>query len=120
MRDLARRLGLIDATNITIGVVVGSAIFLVPGEIARSLTTPTQILGVWLLTGVLSFVGALAYAELGAMMPATGGQYVYLREAYGPSWGFLCGWTFFLAARSGATASVAAGFAIYVSYFVPM
>jgi basic amino acid/polyamine antiporter, APA family len=120
MRDLARRLGLIDATNITIGVVVGSAIFLVPGEIARSLTTPTQILGAWLLTGVLSFVGALAYAELGAMMPATGGQYVYLREAYGPMCGFLYGWSMFMVVESGGIATLAAGFAIYLGYFVPL
>jgi APA family basic amino acid/polyamine antiporter len=111
---------LVDAANITIGVVIGSAIFLVPGEIARSLSTPGLILGVWFATGVLSFFGALAYAELGAMLPATGGQYVYLREAYGPLWAFLCGWSFFLVVESGGTASLAAGFAIYLGYFVPM
>jgi APA family basic amino acid/polyamine antiporter len=74
----------------------------------------------WLLAGVLSFFGAVAYAELGAMIPATGGQYVYLRTAWGPLWGFLCGWNFFLAARSGATAAVAVGFSIYLSHFVSM
>ncbi len=118
--QLARRLGLADATNITVGVVIGSAIFLVPGEIARSLGTPARMLAVWVFTGILSYFGALAYAELGAMMPDTGGQYVFLREAYGPMCGFLFGWSMFMVAESGGVASLAAGFAIYLGYFVPM
>ena len=117
---LPRKLGLLDATSLTVGVIVGSAIFLVPGEIARSLTTPVQILGVWLVAGILSFFGALAYAELGAMMPDTGGQYIYLREAYGPMTAFLCGWVFFLVVESGGTATIAAGFSIYLGYFIPL
>ena len=119
-RELPRRLGLLDSTSIVVGTMIGSAIFLVPNIIAQNVPSAPAILLLWILAGVLSLFGALAYAELGAMMPATGGQYVYLREAWGPSWAFLCGWTFFLAARSGATASAAAGFAIYVAYFVPM
>src|SRR5712692_1866011 len=119
-RELPRRLGLLDATNIVVGTMIGSAIFLVPNTIAQNVPSVSLILAIWLLAGVLSFFGALAYAELGAMMPATGGQYVYLRTAWGPLWGFLCGWNFFLAARSGATAAVAAGFSIYLSYFVSM
>jgi APA family basic amino acid/polyamine antiporter len=75
---------------------------------------------VWVFTGILSFFGALAYAELGAMMPSTGGQYVYLREAYGPLPAFLCGWAFFLVIQSGSIATLAAGFSIYLSYFIPL
>jgi basic amino acid/polyamine antiporter, APA family len=77
-------------------------------------------LRIWLLAGVVSMFGALAYSELGAMMPESGGQYIYLTEAWGPLWGFLCGWTFFLVAGSGATAAIAAGFATYLSQFVAM
>lgn len=117
---LPRTLGLLDATNVVVGTMIGSAIFLVPNTIAQNVPSAPLILTIWILAGLLSLFGALAYAELGAMMPSTGGQYVYLREAWGPLWGFLCGWTFFLAARSGATAAVAAGFAIYLSQFFPM
>src|SRR5579871_5870691 len=97
MRDLPRRLSVIDATSIVIGIVIGSGIFILPAMIARQLTSAPAIFSVWVVSGVLSFFGALAYAELGAMMPATGGQYVYLREAYGPLCAFVCGWTLMLA-----------------------
>lgn len=118
--ELPRKLGLFDSTSIVVGTMVGSAIFLVPGSIAQNLPSAPLILGVWIVAGALSMLGALAYAELGAMMPATGGQYVFLRESFGPLWGFLCGWSFFLAARSGGIAVVAVGFSIYLSYFLPM
>src|SRR3954447_3978002 len=118
--DLPRKLGLLDATSIVIGVVIGSGIFLLPNLIARTLPSPAAILAVWVCTGVLSMFGALAYAELGAMMPATGGQYVYLREAYGPLCAFLCGWVFVLAAAPGGIAFLAVGFSIYLSHFVPL
>lgn len=120
LRDLPRKLGLFDATTVVVGTMIGSAIFLVPSSIARGLPSTGSILAVWVVAGALSFFGALAYAELGAMKPATGGQYVYLRDAFGPFWGFLCGWSFFLAARSGGIATVAVGFSIYVRYFVPI
>src|SRR6266705_6620228 len=94
--DLPRRLGMLDATAIVIGIVIGSGIFLLPNLIARNLPSRASILAAWVISGLLSFFGALAYAELGAMMPATGGQYVYLREAYGPLAGFLSGWALFL------------------------
>src|SRR6516225_2107846 len=84
--DLSRRLGMLDATAIVVGIVIGSGIFVLPNVIARSLPSTAAILTTWIVSGVLSFFGALAYAELGAMMPSTGGQYVYLREAYGPLW----------------------------------
>jgi APA family basic amino acid/polyamine antiporter len=118
--ELPRKLGLFDSTSIVIGTIIGSAIFIVPNSVAQNLHSTPMILSIWIIAGALSFLGALAYAELGAMMPATGGQYVFLRESYGPLWGFLCGWSFFLAARSAAIAGVAVGFSLYLSYFVPM
>ncbi len=118
--DLPRKLGWLDATMIVIGIVIGSGIFLLPNLIARSLPSAGAILSVWIISGVLSYFGALAYAELGAMMPATGGQYVYLREAYGPLCAFLCGWTFMLAVLAGGTAWLAVTFSIYAGQFVPL
>jgi basic amino acid/polyamine antiporter, APA family len=120
MNDLPRRLGLIDATLIVVGIVIGSGIFLLPNLIARNLPSASAIIGVWIAAGVLSYFGALAYAELGAMMPATGGQYVYLREAYGDWCAFLCGWVFSLAAVPGGIAFLAVGFAIYLDHFIPL
>jgi APA family basic amino acid/polyamine antiporter len=120
MDQLPRRLGLLDATLIVVGIVIGSGIFLLPNLIARNLPSATAIIGVWLAAGVLSYFGALAYGELGAMMPSTGGQYVYLREAYGEWCAFLCGWVFALAAVPGGIAFLAVGFAIYMDQFVPL
>src|SRR5438445_7544619 len=118
MDQLPRKLGLLDATFIVIGIVIGSGIFLLPNVIARSLPSGPAIVAVWVVAGVLSYFGALAYAELGAMMPATGGQYVYLREAYGPGCAFLCGWVFVLAVLPGGIAFLAVGFSIYLDHFV--
>src|SRR5438093_3136408 len=120
MHDLPRRLGMLDETVIVICIVIGSGIFLLPNLIARNLPSRASILAAWVISGLLSFFGALAYAELGAMMPATGGQYVYLREAYGPLSAFVCGWTFMLAVLSGGSAWLAVTFAIYAGYFVPL
>ncbi len=120
MRDLPRKLGLLDAVGIVIGIMIGSGIFIVPNVVARELPATWAILGVWTVAGLLSIVGALAYAELGAMIPATGGQYVYLREAYGPLVGFLCGWAFLLVVQSGSTATLCAAFAIYLGHFLPV
>ena len=118
--ELPRSLGVLDATTIVIGIVIGSGIFLLPNLIARDLPSSLAILSAWIIAGVLSFFGALAYAELGAMMPATGGQYVYLREAYGPMCAFVSGWTFMLAVLSGGSAWLAVTFSIYARYFVPL
>ena len=118
--DLPRRLGMLDATAIVIGIVIGSGIFLLPNLIARNLPSRAAILAAWMISGVLSFFGALAYAELGAMMPSTGGQYVYLREAFGPLCAFVCGWTFMLAVLSGGSAWLAVTFSIYAGYFVTL
>jgi APA family basic amino acid/polyamine antiporter len=119
-QDLPRKLGLPDATAVVIGIVIGSGIFVLPNLIARSLPSGPAILGTWVVAGVLSFFGALAYAELGAMMPQTGGQYVFLREAFGPLCAFVCAWTFMLAVLAGGSAWLAVTFSIYVRYFVPL
>ena len=118
--ELLRRLGILDAIAIIIGIVIGSGIFLLPNLVARNLPSPAAILAVWVIAGVLSFFGALAYAELGAMIPSTGGQYVYLHQAYGPMCAFVSGWTFMLAVLSGGSAWLAVTFSIYLRYFVPL
>jgi APA family basic amino acid/polyamine antiporter len=118
MDQLPRKLGLLDATLIVVGIVIGVGIFLLPNVIARNLPSAPVIIAVWAIAGVLSYFGALAYAELGAMMPVTGGQYVYLREAYGPLCAFLCGWVVVLAVVPGGVAFLAAGFSIYLDHFV--
>ena len=117
-RDLPRRLGMLDATAIVVGIVIGSGISVLPNVIARNVPSYVGIVAAWVIGGVLSFFGALAYAELGAMLPATGGQYVFLREAYGPLCAFVCGWTFMLAVLSGGSAWLAVTFSIYAGYFV--
>ncbi len=118
--ELPRELRLTDAAAVVAGTVIGSGIFLVPNLVARNLASPAAILGVWVFTGVLSFFGALAFAELGAMFPATGGQYVYLREIYGPLWAFLCGWAYFFVILSASVGWLGIVFAQYLSYFVPL
>jgi APA family basic amino acid/polyamine antiporter len=118
--DLPRKLSLLDSLAIVVGIVIGGGIFLVPNLVARNLGSPASILGVWLFAGVASFFGALACAELGAALPATGGQYVFLREAYGPLGGFLYGWTMFVVARTAQVSWMAVTLALYVSYFVPL
>src|SRR5207247_10044575 len=101
-------------------IVIGAAIVPRPNLVARNLPSRAAILAAWMISGALSFFGALAYAELGAMMPSTGGQYVYLREAFGPLCAFVSGWTFMLAVLSGGSAWLAVTFSIYAGYFVPL
>lgn len=117
---LPRKLGFLDAVSIVIGIVIGAGIFLVPNLVARQLRSAAVILGVWTFAGVISFFGSLACAELGTMLPSTGGQYVFLREAYGPLVGFVCGWSMFLVARTAQVAWLAVTLALYVSYFIPL
>lgn len=107
---LPRVLGLWDVVMIVIGGVIGSGIFLSPSEIAAVLPSPLLMLAAWVVGGLFSFFGALAFAELGAAMPVAGGVYVYLREAYGPLLSFLFGWTLFLVIDSGAIATLAVAF----------
>jgi basic amino acid/polyamine antiporter, APA family len=117
---LVRRLSLGDSIAIVVGMMIGGGIFLVPNLVARSLPSVPMIMAVWILAGGVSFIGALACAELGAAFPATGGQYVFLREAYGPAVAFLCGWSLFTVARTAQVAWLAVVFSIYVGYFAPL
>ncbi len=114
-----RGLGLLDATMLVAGSMIGSGIFIVSADIARQVGSPGWLLVVWAITGVLTLVAALSYGELAAMMPKAGGQYVYLREAYSPLWGFLYGWTLFLVIQTGTIAAVAIGFARYLGILWP-
>ena len=116
---LDRRLGPVDAAAIVISNVIGGGIFFVPIIVAQMVGSPSAILGVWLLGGALAFSGAMAYAELSALRPRAGGEYVYLREAFGPLAAFLTGWTSFVAGFSGAIAASAVAVADYVGRFVP-
>jgi basic amino acid/polyamine antiporter, APA family len=119
-QELPRRLGLADSVAIVIGIIIGGGIFLVPNLVARSLGSVPMIIAVWVFAAIVTFFGALACAELGAAWPATGGQYIYLRDAYGPLAGFLCGWSSFTVARSAQVAWMAVVFALYFGYFVPL
>src|SRR5438445_7267780 len=114
-----RGLGLLRSTLIVAGSMIGSGIFIVSADIARQVGSPGWLLVVWLVTGFLTVVGALSYGELAAMMPKAGGQYVYLREAFSPFWGFLYGWTFFLVIQTGTIAAVGVGFARFLHVLVP-
>ncbi len=116
---LERRLTTRDATLLTIGSVVGTGIFLTTADIARRLPHAGWIVAVWVAGGLLSLAGALTYAELGAMFPRAGGIYHFLKEAYGPLWGFLYGWTAFLIIMAGGIAAIAVGFGTYLGSFVP-
>ncbi|HVT80045.1 MAG TPA: amino acid permease, partial [Phycisphaerae bacterium] len=99
-------LGLFSSTAIVAGSMIGSGVFLVDADIARVSNSPALLLGAWIVTAVLTIIGALSYGELAAMMPKAGGQYVYLRESLGPLWGFLYGWTLFLVIQTGTIAAV--------------
>lgn len=118
--SLRRALGIWSAVSIVIGTVIGSGVFLVPTSMIHDLGSVRALFIVWIAAGVLSLFGALTYAELAAAMPEAGGEYVYLREAYGPFWGFLYGWTQFWVAKSGSIATLAAGFYLYLTAFVPV
>lgn len=115
-----RRLGLLDTTFLVIGAVVGSGIFMTPGIIAGGLPSPGLLLLVWLVGGLITLCGALSFAELGAMYPQAGGQYIYLREAYGSGAAFLFGWAFFGFIMCGGLAALAVAFAEFLGSFVPL
>src|SRR5882724_6241611 len=118
-QKLVRGLGLLDSTMLVAGSMIGSGIFIVSSIIARQVGAPGWLLVVWLVTGLLTLMAALSYGELAAMMPKAGGQYVYLREAFSPLWGFLYGWTLFLVIQTGTIAAVSVGFARYFGALVP-
>src|SRR5438552_3805969 len=112
-------LGLLDSTMIVAGSMIGSGIFIVSADIARQVGSSGWLLMVWLITGLLTLSAALSYGELAAMMPRAGGQYVYLREAYSPLWGFLYGWTMFLVIQTGTIAAVSVAFAKFLGVLIP-
>ncbi len=117
--SFVRALGLFDATMLVVGSMIGSGIFIVSADIARNVGSSGWLLAAWVLTGVLTITGALAYGELAGMMPRAGGQYVYLREAYSPLWGFLYGWALFLVIQTGGIAAIAIGFAKFLGVLLP-
>lgn len=114
-----QRIGLFDATMLVIGTMIGSGIFVVSRSISQDVGTAGWLMAVWALAGVMTLMGALSYAELAAMMPHAGGQYVFLREAYSPLWGFLYGWTCFLVIQTGSIAAVAVVFARFLGVIAP-
>jgi basic amino acid/polyamine antiporter, APA family len=116
---MVQTLGLFSSTALVAGSMIGSGIFLVDADIARTANSPALVLGAWVVTGILTVIGALSYGELAAMMPKAGGQYVYLRESLGPLWGFLYGWTLFLVIQTGTIAAVCVAFGKFLGVFFP-
>jgi APA family basic amino acid/polyamine antiporter len=116
---MVQGLGLFSATAIVVGSMIGSGIFIVSADISRGVDSPALLIAAWVVTAVMTIIGALSYGELAAMMPRAGGQYVYLREALGPMWGFLYGWTLFLVIQTGTIAAVAVAFGKFLGVFFP-
>jgi len=116
---LVRGLGLLEATTLIVGSVIGSGIFVAPSIMAGYVQTPGLLMGLWVTGGILTLFGALAYGEMAAALPRAGGQYVFLKEAFSPLWGFLYGWTFLLAINTGFIAAVGVAFAKYLGVFLP-
>ncbi len=112
-------MGLFSATAIVMGSMIGSGIFIVSADMSRVVGSPALLIAAWLVTAAMTIIGALSYGELAAMMPKAGGQYVYLREALGPLWGFLYGWTLFLVIQTGTIAAVGVAFGKFLGVFLP-
>jgi APA family basic amino acid/polyamine antiporter len=117
--ELKRDLGLWSAAAIVVGTVIGSGVFLVASDMAQAVGSVAMVFVVWVFGGMLSLFGALTYAELAAAMPEAGGEYVYLRAAYGPLWSFIYGWTQMWVAKSGSIATLATAFFLYLGNFFP-
>jgi basic amino acid/polyamine antiporter, APA family len=117
--EFVKGLGLTSATTLVVGSMIGSGIFIVSAEISREVSSPALLIGAWLVTGFMTIVAALSYGELAAMMPRAGGQYVYLREALGPLWGFLYGWTLFMVIQTGTIAAVGVAFGKFLGILLP-
>jgi APA family basic amino acid/polyamine antiporter len=120
MSDLPRKLNFFDGAALLVGSVIGSGIFVVPSLIAQRIPEPGLVIAIWIFSGLLVLCGALTLAELGAMLPQSGGLYVYMREAYGPFWAFLYGWTIMLVVVPGAMAALTSAFLLYLKLFLPM
>ncbi|HQW70053.1 MAG TPA: amino acid permease, partial [Flavobacterium sp.] len=117
--ELKRSLGLIDATSIVAGSMIGSGIFIVTSQMARDVGSAGWLIVLWLITGLLTMSAALSYGELAGMMPTAGGQFVYIQRAYGKLASFLYGWTVFTVIQTGVIAAVAVAFANYTAVFFP-
>src|ERR1700723_100078 len=117
--ELVKVLGLFDSTMIVAGSMIGSGIFIVSADIAHQVKSPGLLISVWIVTGIMTLIGALSYGELAAAMPHAGGQYVYLRESLGPLWGFLYGWTMLLVIQTATIAAVAIAFAKFTAVMLP-
>jgi APA family basic amino acid/polyamine antiporter len=120
MRDLPRKLNVVDGTALLVGTVIGSGIFVVPSLIAQRVPEPGLALAIWFFSGLLVLCGALTLAELGTMLPQSGGLYVYMREAYGPFLAFLYGWTIMMVVIPGSLAALTSAFLLYLQHFVPL
>ncbi|MCI0355700.1 MAG: amino acid permease, partial [Acidobacteria bacterium] len=118
-QEFVKGLGLTSSTTLVVGSMIGSGIFIVSADIARTVDSPALLIGAWVVTGIMTIIGALSYGELAAMMPRAGGQYVYLRESLGPLWGFLYGWTLFLVIQTGTIAAVGVAFGKFIGVFFP-
>jgi len=114
-----RAIGLFDGTMMVVGSMIGSGVFIVAADISRQTGSAAGVIFAWIITGFLTIAAALSFGELAALFPRAGGQYVYLREAYSPLWGFLYGWTLFLVIQTGTIAAVAIGFARYLGVLFP-
>ncbi|MCZ2472191.1 amino acid permease [Aquirufa ecclesiirivi] len=119
MNQQIKKLNTLDASMLVMGSMIGSGIFLVSSEVARQISSPYMWLGTWILTSFLTITGAYAYGKLSTLFPQTGGQYIYLKEAYSPMTGFLFGWTTFLVIQTGTIAAVAVAFAKYTGFLFP-
>src|SRR2546423_7782714 len=117
--EFVRAISRLDATALAVGSMIGSGIFMLSGDILRQVGTPGVLLLVWLLSGVVTLLGALTYGELAAMFPKAGGQYIYLREGISPLFGYLYGWTLFVVIQTGTIAAVAVAFARFTSVLWP-
>src|SRR5687768_1393319 len=115
-----QRLRLFDATILVMGTMIGSGIFVTSADISRAVGSAGWLIAVWVLAGVMTLLGALSYTELAGMYPKAGGQYIFLKEAYSPLWGFLYGWTCFLVIQTGSIAAVAVVFAKFLGVLVPI
>jgi len=119
-KGLVRELGLAQAASVVVGVVIGSGIFLVPAEMMRAAGSAKLVYLAWIVGGIFSFCGAVTYAELGAMKPQAGGEYVYIRDAFGPLAGFLCGWTWTIVIKPASLAAVSTGIVQVLGSFSPL
>ena len=117
--DFKRELGLLDGTMLVVGSMIGSGIFIVSSDMVRQLGSAGWLIAMWVLTGFITVIAAVSYGELSAMFPKAGGQYVYIKEAYGKLVGFLYGWSFFAVIQTGTIAAVGVAFSKFTAYLYP-